>query len=138
MKVRAADIENLNQAAQNLYTAAGEMDAAEKNANSEVGDANQCAELVDGSNSDTCGDYIEDTPADPHLNFNVNPITCQWLGTGIDANGDNYAPDTRLIMSYTDIRHSADRRRCCVRRELGVANLFLFSKDAVPRRFSPP
>ena len=70
----------------------------------EVGDANQCAELVDGSNSDTCGDYIEDTPADPHLNFNVNPITCQWLGTGIDANGDNYAPDTRLIMSYTDIR----------------------------------
>jgi hypothetical protein len=40
----AADIENLNQAAQNLYTAAGEMDAAEKNANSEVGDANQAAE----------------------------------------------------------------------------------------------
>lgn len=70
----------------------------------EGGDASQCAELVDGSNSDTCGDYIEDTPADPHLNFNVNPITCQWLGTGIDANGDYYAPDTRLIMSYTDIR----------------------------------
>ncbi len=70
----------------------------------EGGDANQCAELVDGSNSDTCGDYIEDTPADPHLNFNVNPITCQWLGSGQDANGDNYAPDTRLIMSYTDIR----------------------------------
>lgn len=40
----AADIENLNQAAQDLYTAAGEMDAAEKNANSEVGDANQAAE----------------------------------------------------------------------------------------------
>ena len=67
-------------------------------------DSNQCAELVDGSNSDTCGDYIEDTPADPHLHFNVNPTTFQWLGSGQDANGDTYIPDTRLIMSYTDIR----------------------------------
>ena len=52
----------------------------------EGGDTNQCAELVDGSNSDTCGDYIEDTPADPNLSYNVNPATFQWLGTGIDAN----------------------------------------------------
>ncbi len=70
----------------------------------EGGDTNQCAELVDGSNSDTCGDYIEDTPADPNLSYNVNPATFQWLGTGIDANGDTYIPDTRLIMSYTDVR----------------------------------
>ncbi|MBP5594777.1 MAG: hypothetical protein J6Y02_05290 [Pseudobutyrivibrio sp.] len=39
----AVDIENLNQAAQDLYTAAGEMDAAEANADAEVGAANQAA-----------------------------------------------------------------------------------------------
>ena len=61
-----------------------------------------CAELVNGSNSDVCGDLIEDTPADPFLGFNVNPITGQWLSSGAtDANGDPYQPDTHLIMSYT-------------------------------------
>lgn len=30
------------------------------------GDINQCAELVNGSNSTNCGDYISDTPADPN------------------------------------------------------------------------
>ena len=64
--------------------------------------SSSCAELVNGSNSDVCGDLIEDTPADPFLGFNVNPITGQWLGSGaIDANGDPYQPDTHLIMSYT-------------------------------------
>jgi len=61
-----------------------------------------CAEFVNGSNSDVCGDYIEDTPADPFLAFNVDPNTGQWLGSGaIDPNGDMYQPDTHLIMSYT-------------------------------------
>lgn len=70
----------------------------------EGGNDNPCAELVNGSNSEVCGDYVVDTPADPHLHFNVNPSTYQWLGSGQDANGDNYQPDTRQIMSYTDIR----------------------------------
>lgn len=61
-----------------------------------------CPELVNGSNSDVCGDYIEDTPADPFLNYNVDPNTGLWLGyAGTDANGDTYQPDTHLIMSYT-------------------------------------
>ncbi len=67
----------------------------------ESGDPNQCAELVDGSNSTTCGDYISDTPADPHLEFNVNYSTCNWTGSGTDANGDSYNPDETLIMAYT-------------------------------------
>ncbi|MBE6254560.1 MAG: hypothetical protein E7105_03470 [Prevotella sp.] len=70
----------------------------------EGGNDNPCAELVNGSNSAVCGDYVMDTPADPHLHFNVNPNTYQWLGSGQDANGDYYQPDTRQIMSYTDIR----------------------------------
>lgn len=61
-----------------------------------------CKELVNGSNADVCGDEVEDTPADPGLNNNVNPNTGQWLGYGLtDANGDYYLPDTHLIMSYT-------------------------------------
>lgn len=66
-------------------------------------DTNQCAEYVDGTNSDVCGDYIEDTPADPCLQFNVDSSTGAWLGSGQDAHGSNYIPDTHLIMSYTDV-----------------------------------
>ena len=66
----------------------------------EGGYDNPCAELVNGNNSSTCGDYVEDTPADPHIQFNVNS-SCQWQGSGTDANGDNYNPDERNIMAYT-------------------------------------
>ncbi|MFW6223206.1 MAG: hypothetical protein ACOC3T_06310, partial [Bacteroidota bacterium] len=62
-------------------------------------DTNQCAELVDGSNSSTCGDYITDTPADPWL-FDFNYTTCTWTEILTDANGDIYNPDETLIMSY--------------------------------------
>ncbi len=40
----------------------------------------QCAELVDGSNSTTCGDYVSDTPADPDMDFDVNLSNCTWNG----------------------------------------------------------
>jgi len=67
----------------------------------EGGSDNPCAELVNGSNSSTCGDYVTDTPADPHLQFNVSYPNCQWLGSGTDANGDSYNPDEQNIMAYT-------------------------------------
>ncbi|MGB0879750.1 MAG: zinc-dependent metalloprotease [Polaribacter sp.] len=67
----------------------------------EGGDPNQCKELVDGSNSNSCGDYVIDTPADPYLGFNVNLSNCVWNGSGTDANGDSYNPDTTQIMSYS-------------------------------------
>jgi len=60
----------------------------------------QCKELVNGSNSDICGDYITDTPADPDISFNVDPISCVWTGTSLpDANGDTYVPDTHNLMA---------------------------------------
>ncbi|TXD80997.1 hypothetical protein ESY86_19560 [Subsaximicrobium wynnwilliamsii] len=59
-----------------------------------------CPELVDGSNSDICGDYVTDTPADPNMTYNVD-ASCQWLGSGTDANGDSYDPDEQNIMSYS-------------------------------------
>lgn len=54
-----------------------------------------CAELVDGSNATTCGDYISDTPADPNI-WNL----CTYVGTITDANGEFYSPSSSNLMSY--------------------------------------
>jgi Secretion system C-terminal sorting domain len=64
-------------------------------------DPNQCPELVNGSNGWDCGDYIIDTPADPDIAFNINPDDCEWLGSGVDANGDPYDPDELNMMART-------------------------------------
>jgi hypothetical protein len=61
------------------------------------GDLSQCAELVNGSNSTTCGDYISDTPADPDV-WSSN--SCSYIGTGVDANGQIYHPSASNLMSY--------------------------------------
>ncbi|WP_203257296.1 T9SS type A sorting domain-containing protein [Hyunsoonleella ulvae] len=58
-------------------------------------------ELVDGSNCDTDGDMICDTPADPGLSiYNVN-TDCEYTGSIKDTNGDLFQPDTENIMSYS-------------------------------------
>lgn len=57
-------------------------------------------ELVNGSNCATAGDDVCDTPADPNLSGKVNS-SCQYTGTGTDANGDAYNPDPSNIMSYS-------------------------------------
>ncbi len=58
-------------------------------------------ELVNGSNCDTDGDGICDTPADPTLsNSNVDNF-CNYVGNEVDANGDRFHPDTQNIMSYS-------------------------------------
>ena len=60
-------------------------------------------ETVNGSNCDTAGDLICDTPADPY----VEGSDTLWLGnngefifTGLDVNGAYYQPDVGNIMSY--------------------------------------
>jgi hypothetical protein len=58
-----------------------------------------CPELVNGSNAATCGDMVEDTPADPCICLNVDQ-NCNWLGSDQDANGESYLPDNENIMSY--------------------------------------
>lgn len=58
-------------------------------------------ELVDGSNCETAGDGICDTPADPQLSEkNVNNF-CAYTGTETDANGQAFNPNTKNIMSYS-------------------------------------
>ena len=60
------------------------------------GDPNQCAELVNGSNADVCGDYVEDTPADPNISGEVNS-SCIWTNPlyKFDSNHDPYTPNLK-------------------------------------------
>jgi hypothetical protein len=69
-----------------------------------TGTVSGCAELVNGTNCTTCGDYVCDTPPDVNIDLNVN-ANCVWLPTPFDpvndANGDPYNPDEKNIMSYS-------------------------------------
>ncbi len=59
-------------------------------------------ECVNGSNCATKGDLVCDTPADPLLNFNVNPNTCTWNSSAVDqCSSLPYNPDELNIMAYT-------------------------------------
>ena len=62
-------------------------------------------ELVDGSNCETTGDNICDTPADPYIPNDPNGTVwidgnCVYIYDGRDANGDYYEPDIDNIMAY--------------------------------------
>lgn len=63
--------------------------------------AKMTTELVNGSNCDTDGDGICDTPADPGLSSSKIDNFCGYSGNEIDANGDVFYPDTENIMSYS-------------------------------------
>jgi len=73
-------------------------------------------ELVDGSNCETAGDELCDTPADPFLQaimrpiineqiayelaiFRIMRVECEYTARFDDANDDPYKPDIRNIMS---------------------------------------
>ena len=59
-------------------------------------------ELVSGSNCETAGDRICDTPADPQLNgSNVSNVSCVYTGNDTDAQGQPFDPDTSNVMSYS-------------------------------------
>lgn len=55
------------------------------------------AELVNGSNCSSSGDFVCDTAADPGSGFRSN---CTYGGSSRDANGQRYNPDPRNVMSY--------------------------------------
>ncbi|MEO1517268.1 MAG: M43 family zinc metalloprotease [Bacteroidota bacterium] len=64
------------------------------------------AELVDGTNCETVGDLICDTPADPYEH--PRPVTayvseeegCRFISNDRDANGEFYEPDVGNYMSH--------------------------------------
>lgn len=61
-------------------------------------------ELVNGSNCETAGDGICDTPADPYQQFdppsNWIDDKCRFKSLAKDANGEYYIPQTGNVMSY--------------------------------------
>jgi len=66
----------------------------------DITDSQGNLELVDGSNGETAGDLIADTPASPDLNdTNINESNCMYIGTQTDGNGDLYMPDTFNFMT---------------------------------------
>ena len=65
-------------------------------------DGSSCQENINGSNGTTCGDFVQDTPADPYklAGASVNG-SCVYNGTATDPNGaTNFTPQTNNIMSY--------------------------------------
>lgn len=58
-------------------------------------------ELVDGSNCETEGDFLCDTPADPQLSASKVNSSCIYTANEFDANGQIFEPNTRNIMSYS-------------------------------------
>jgi len=64
-------------------------------------------ELVNGSNCETAGDFVCDTPADPNLRPENLPLrvdrNCNYIANPnlVDANREEFYPDTRNVMSYT-------------------------------------
>ena len=58
-------------------------------------DGEGCAEHANGDNSKTCGDYVWDTPADPHV------TNCFGDTTAVDENGVNYCPARGVFMADT-------------------------------------
>lgn len=62
-------------------------------------------ELVDGSNSETAGDLILDTPADPYdpndtTTIYMDSTLCRFIAPLVDANGEYYTPHVGNIMTY--------------------------------------
>lgn len=64
------------------------------------------SELADGSNCDTAGDLLCDTPADPDLSQRVNKeelyIGNEFNSPPLDASGNRFYPTTVNIMSYSE------------------------------------
>lgn len=60
-------------------------------------------EFVNGSNCDSAGDLLCDTPADPNLGA-TGLNGCTYEANFVDANGDRYRPDPSNIMSYSPSR----------------------------------
>lgn len=63
-------------------------------------------ELVNGTNCDTAGDMICDTPADPYIPgtpmqlYLDRMVQCRFNGAQTDANGEFYRPDVGNLMSF--------------------------------------
>ncbi len=104
-------------------------------------EASETQEFVDGSNCETEGDLICDTPADPVLTYETVDERCGYIGRKQDQSGRKrfYKPDTRNIMSENPrtycINHFTEgqyrRMRYAV---VNLRNYLLFPKRRYSKR----
>ena len=98
----------------------------------EGGNDAPCSELVDFSNSEVCGDYVSDTPADINMLFWVDTL-CQWMSSGQDINQQPYDPDEGNFMAYTRFEcmaHFSENQGLRMRN--AIANLQFLQECIVP------
>jgi hypothetical protein len=57
-------------------------------------------EYANGTNCQTAGDLLCDTPADPKLSSSIVNTNCHYTGTDADPLGMQYAPDVNNLMAY--------------------------------------
>lgn len=93
---------------------------------------NEGNELVDGSNCSTDGDFVCDTPADPNLSGKI--LLCQYIGFGVDANGDRYRPDPSNFMCYS---HKVCRKRFSQGQILRMVSAYLGMEEDRGYSFVP-
>jgi hypothetical protein len=75
-------------------------------------------EYVDGSNCETAGDLLCDTPADPNLLIPGLLSGCTYVGRIADPKGDLYLPPVNNLMSYAPspcTRSFTDGQRAVIR-----------------------
>lgn len=101
-----------------------------------------CWERVNGSNANSCGDFVNDTHADPYglTGARVNSI-CTYVGTAVDASGALYTNvPTGNVMAYWGVEENscdvdgltlgqAARSRLSVASPLAI--LFFYQVDQV-------
>jgi hypothetical protein len=84
-------------------------------------------ELANGSNCETAGDFLCDTPADYNLGFGWN--NCNYTGGATDANGDLLDPDENNYMGYflecANDYHFSDEQFALVNADLDVRQAVL-------------
>ncbi len=91
----------------------------------QAGGGTVATELVDGSNCETAGDMICDTPPDYNFSFTSNG-SCVYTRETMDPNGDLVDPDESLIMSQYQDR--------CVSRFSEMQGLVMQADVASPSR----
>lgn len=103
-------------------------------------DPDACAECADGSNSINCGDYVQDTPADPETNgFDFSFFDCSWLDDDVDpCTNQLYQPDGKNIMSYARascLQYLTDGQGDRMRNIISISSLL---EDVLTTPPSPP
>lgn len=92
-------------------------------------------ELQDGSNCDSTGDLLCDTP--PDYNFGISWTNCEYDGNVQDPNGDIVNPEEKLYMGYFSFCDSEDYFFSNMQKAAMVASLNSDERDYIRNGWTP-